>query len=110
MVRAYAYIRTIGGKGLRRVSENAVINSNFLKALLAEDYDVPYKSHNMHEFVISGNRQKKLGVKTLDISKRLLDFGVHAPTNYFPLIVPEAMMMFVATPATESSNNTVSPE
>ncbi|MDH4157973.1 MAG: aminomethyl-transferring glycine dehydrogenase subunit GcvPB [candidate division Zixibacteria bacterium] len=93
LVRAYAYVRTLGGAGLRRVSENAVINANYLKALLCDDYDLPYKTHCMHEFVISGSRQKKYGVKTLDISKRLLDFGVHPPTNYFPLIVPEAMMI-----------------
>ncbi len=93
MVRAYAYIKTLGGQGLLEVSENAVINANYLKELLKNDYDLPYPSPCMHEFVISGNRQKKLGVKTSDISKRLLDFGMHAPTNYFPLIVPEAMMI-----------------
>ncbi len=93
MVRAYTYIRTLGGAGLREASENAVLNANYLKELVRTDYDLPYGRHCMHEFVISGNRQKKLGVKTSDISKRLLDFGVHAPTNYFPLIVPEAMMI-----------------
>lgn len=93
VVRAYAYIRNLGGRGLRRVSENAVINANYLKVLLKDDYELPYDVHCMHEFVISGSRQKALGVKTLDISKRLLDFGVHPPTNYFPLIVPEAMMI-----------------
>ena len=93
MVRAYAYIKTMGGDGLRLASENAVINANYLKQIIREDYDLPYDAHCMHEFVISGNRQKKLGVKTSDISKRLLDFGMHAPTNYFPLIVPEAMMI-----------------
>jgi len=93
MVRAYAYIRTLGGKGLRRASENAIINANYLKELVREDYELPFDSPCMHEFVISGSRQKKLGVRTLDISKRLLDFGVHSPTNYFPLIVPEAMMI-----------------
>lgn len=93
MIRAYAYIRTLGGEGLRRASSDAVLNANYVKVLLKDDYDLPYDSHNMHEFVISGSRQKKLGVRTLDISKRLLDFGVHAPTNYFPLIVPEAMMI-----------------
>jgi len=92
-VRAYAYIKTLGGAGLKRASENAVLNANYLKELLREDYELPYDSHCMHEFVISGSRQKKLGVKTLDISKRLLDFGVHPPTYYFPLIVPEAMMI-----------------
>jgi glycine dehydrogenase subunit 2 len=93
MVRAYAYIKTLGGEGLHRVSKNAVINANYLKELLREDYDLPHNAPCMHEVVISGSRQKKLGVKTLDISKRLLDFGIHSPTNYFPLIVPEAMMI-----------------
>lgn len=93
LVRAYTYIRSLGGKGLREVSENAVLNANYLKESLRKYYDLPYDSICMHEFVISGNRQKQIGVKTLDISKRLLDFGVHSPTNYFPLIVPEAMMI-----------------
>jgi len=93
LVRAYAYIRALGGRGLREASENAVLNANYLKELLKGDFDLPYDRHCMHEFVLSGNRQKKLGVKTSDISKRLLDFGVHAPTNYFPLIVPEALMI-----------------
>ncbi|HOP07854.1 MAG TPA: aminomethyl-transferring glycine dehydrogenase subunit GcvPB [candidate division Zixibacteria bacterium] len=93
MVRAYAYIRTLGGRGLRDASKNAVINANYLKALIREDYEVPYDQPCMHEFVASGSAQKKLGVKTLDISKRLLDFEIHSPTNYFPLIVPEALMI-----------------
>ena len=93
MVRAYAYIRTLGGKGLREASEVAVLNANYLKELVKKDFDLPHDRHCMHEFVLSGDRQKKLGVKTSDISKRLLDFGVHAPTNYFPLIVHEALMI-----------------
>ena len=93
MVRAYAYIRNLGGEGLRRASEIAVLNANYLKTLIREDYEIPYDGPCMHEFVASGSRQKKLGVRTLDISKRLLDFGVHSPTNYFPLIVPEALMI-----------------
>ena len=93
MVRAYTYIRSLGGEGLRRASEAAIINANYLKQILREDYDLPYDQHCMHEFVLSGSRQKQGGVKTLDISKRLLDFGIHSPTNYFPLIVPEAMMI-----------------
>ena len=93
LVRAHCYISNLGGHGLRQASETAVLNANYLKEMLREDYDLPYDCHCMHEFVISGNRQKKIGVKTLDISKRLLDFGVHSPTNYFPLIVPEAMMI-----------------
>ncbi len=93
LVRAYAYIKTLGGEGLRKVSENAVLNANYLKELLKKDFDLPYDTHCMHEFVLSGNRQKKLGVRTGDLSKRMLDFGVHSPTNYFPLIVPEALMI-----------------
>ncbi|HPI33027.1 MAG TPA: aminomethyl-transferring glycine dehydrogenase subunit GcvPB [candidate division Zixibacteria bacterium] len=92
-VRAYAYIKTLGGRGLRRASENAVLNANYLKALLKDAFDLPYDVHCMHEFVLSGNRQKKKGVRTADMSKRMLDFGVHSPTNYFPLIVPEALMI-----------------
>lgn len=93
MIRALAYILTLGGKGLKRASENAVLNANYLKEMVREDYDLPYDEICMHEFVVSGSRQKKIGIRTLDISKRLLDFGVHSPTNYFPLIVPEAMMI-----------------
>ncbi len=92
-VRAYVYIRMLGGEGLLRVSENAVINANYIKEQLRDDYELPYDVPCMHECVLSGSRQKKHGVKTLDISKRLLDFGIHPPTNYFPLIVPEALMI-----------------
>ena len=92
-IRAYAYIRTLGSDGLRRVSENAIINANYLMALLKHEYDVPFDSICQHEFVLSCNRQKKKGVRALDIAKRLLDFGFHAPTVYFPLIVPEAFMI-----------------
>ncbi len=93
IVRAYAYISNLGGKGLKRASENAVLNANYLKELLKDDFDLPYDDYCMHEFVLSGNRQKKLGVKTFDMAKRMLDFGVHPPTVYFPLIVPEALMI-----------------
>jgi glycine dehydrogenase subunit 2 len=93
MVRAYCYILSYGGEGLKEVSENAVLNANYLKTLLKDVFELPYDVHCMHEFVISGRNQKKLGVRTHDISKRLLDYGVHPPTVYFPLIVPEAMMV-----------------
>jgi glycine dehydrogenase subunit 2 len=93
MVKAYTYIRMLGDPGLKRISENAILNANYLLSLLRDEYDLPYTSTPMHEFVLSGNRQKQHGVKTLDIAKRLLDFGVHAPTVYFPLIVPEALMI-----------------
>ena len=92
-VRAYCYIRMHGAQGLRQVSADAVLNANYLLANLKDAYDLPYDRSCMHEFVLSGNRQKKNGVRTLDIAKRLLDFGVHPPTTYFPLIVPEAMMI-----------------
>ncbi|SHE46318.1 glycine dehydrogenase (decarboxylating) beta subunit [Seinonella peptonophila] len=93
LVRAYTYIRTMGSDGLKKVSENAVLHANYLLASLAEAYDVPYKGYCMHEFVFSGKRQKEQGVRTLDIAKRLLDFGIHPPTIYFPLIVEESMMI-----------------
>ncbi len=93
MVRAYVYIRQLGAKGLREVSENAIINANYLREILKKYYDLPYDDFCQHEFVLSGDRQKEKGVKTLDIAKRLLDFGLHAPTVYFPLIVHEALMI-----------------
>ena len=94
LYRAYAYIRSLGPEGLRQVSENALINANYLKARLKAHFDNPF-DHGpcMHEFVLSGDRQAKKGVKTLDMAKRLLDYGFHAPTIYFPLIVHEALMI-----------------
>jgi glycine dehydrogenase subunit 2 len=94
LVRAYTYIRMLGAEGLRRVSENAIINANYLLSKLLERYELPYPKPVLHEFCLSGDRQKKAhGVKTLDIAKRLLDYGFHAPTIYFPLIVSEALMI-----------------
>ncbi|SFS59126.1 aminomethyl-transferring glycine dehydrogenase subunit GcvPB [Marininema halotolerans] len=93
LVRAYAYIRTMGPDGLRQISENAVLNANYMMKRLEEHFEVPFPQYCKHEFVLSGNRQKKLGVRTLDMAKRLLDFGVHPPTVYFPLIVDECMMI-----------------
>ncbi|MCP3738513.1 aminomethyl-transferring glycine dehydrogenase subunit GcvPB [Rossellomorea sp. BNER] len=92
-VRAYTYIRSMGPDGLKAVTENAVINANYMMRRLAPHFDLPYDRHCKHEFVISGKRQKKLGVRTLDIAKRLLDFGYHPPTIYFPLNVEECMMI-----------------
>jgi glycine dehydrogenase subunit 2 len=92
-VRAWTYIRMHGAEGLRRVSEDAVLAANYLLANLKDRYDLPYDRTCMHEFVLSGRRQKANGVRTLDIAKRLLDFGVHPPTTYFPLIVDEALMI-----------------
>ncbi|MFY4776285.1 aminomethyl-transferring glycine dehydrogenase subunit GcvPB [Metabacillus sp. RGM 3146] len=92
-VRAYTYIRTMGPDGLKAVTENAVLNANYMMRRLAPYFDLPYDRHCKHEFVLSGKRQKKLGVRTLDIAKRLLDFGYHPPTIYFPLNVEESMMI-----------------
>jgi glycine dehydrogenase subunit 2 len=92
-VRAYCYIRMHGAEGLRLISEDAVLNANYLLVNLKDLYDLPYDRTCMHEFVLSGSRQKRNGVRTVDIAKRLLDFGVHPPTTYFPLIVSEALMI-----------------
>jgi len=92
-VRAYTYIRSMGPDGLKAVTENAVLNANYMMRRLSAYYDLPFDKHCKHEFVLSGKRQKKLGVRTLDIAKRLLDFGYHPPTIYFPLNVEECMMI-----------------
>jgi glycine dehydrogenase subunit 2 len=92
-VRAYTYIRSMGPDGLKQVTEDAVLNANYMMRRLAPYFDLPYDRHCKHEFVLSGRRQKKLGVRALDIAKRLLDFGYHPPTIYFPLNVEECMMI-----------------
>jgi glycine dehydrogenase subunit 2 len=98
-VRSYAYIRSLGAPGLRDVSETAVLNANYLLARLREEGVLRYlpAAHErlcMHEFVLSGGPMKReLGIRTLDLAKRLLDFGVHPPTVYFPLIVDEALLI-----------------
>ena len=93
ILRAYAYIRTMGPDGLRSVSETAVLNANYLMAKLKDYFLLAYDRVCMHEFVLSGQRQADKGVRTLDMAKRLLDFGYHPPTVYFPLIVHEAIMV-----------------
>ncbi len=93
ILRAYAYIRTMGPDGLKQASETAVLNANYVMNRLKKAFDIPYERTCMHEFVLSGQRQEKNGVRTLDMAKRLLDFGYHPPTVYFPLIVHEAMMI-----------------
>lgn len=94
LVRAYTYIRTNGPDGLRHVSESAILNANYLKQELSEDYEIAYPQTCQHEFVATARRQKEeSGVTALDVAKRLLDFGMYAPTTYFPLIVPEALMI-----------------
>jgi len=93
LVRAYAYIRTMGADGLKRVAEDAVLNANYLQKRLSSHYTVAFNRICKHEFVLSGKSFKATGVRTLDIAKRILDFGYHPPTIYFPLNVEEAMMI-----------------
>jgi glycine dehydrogenase subunit 2 len=94
LFRGYCYIRTLGPDGLKQVSEHAVLNANYLRSRVVEGYDIPHAGPCMHEFVASARslmREKK--IRAMDICKRLLDYGFHAPTVYFPMVVPEALMM-----------------
>jgi glycine dehydrogenase subunit 2 len=101
LVRAYTYIRTMGPDGLRAVAENAVLNANYAQVQLQEYFDLDFKRICKHEFVLSGKKQHhESGVSTLDIAKRLIDYGFHPPTVYFPLLVEEAIM--VEPPESES--------
>ena len=94
LARAYSYILVNGGDGLRRVAEGAVLNANWLRHRLRGTYDIPYDRTNMHEFIASTTSlAKRSGLKALDVAKRLLEEGFHAPTVYFPLIVDEALMI-----------------
>jgi glycine dehydrogenase subunit 2 len=94
LFRAYCYIRSQGPDGLKRIAQNAVLNANYLMALVKEVYPVQYPGRCMHEFVASARLMaKERGVRALDIGKRLIDYNYHAPTVYFPLIVPEALMI-----------------
>jgi glycine dehydrogenase subunit 2 len=92
-VRAWTYIRENGPEGLRAVSSHAVLNANYLRALLEETYHLPYQTSVLHEVVFSDRDQKRHGVTAMDIAKRLVDMGVHPPTVYFPLVVAGALMM-----------------
>ena len=100
LVRAYCYILTLGNVGLERISKVAILNANYLKKKLEEKYDIPYSKGTMHEFVISAMKQKNRGIRALDIAKILLDYNYHSPTIYFPINVPEAIMI----EPTESEN------
>jgi glycine dehydrogenase subunit 2 len=93
LVRAYAYIRMLGAGGLRRVAETAVLNANYLRALLKDAYRIPCDRTCMHEFVAEGRWAEAPGIGAVDIAKRLIDFGFHPPTVKFPAIVPEALMI-----------------
>jgi glycine dehydrogenase subunit 2 len=93
VVRAYTYVKALGAEGLTRAGKAAVINANYLRTRLEKVLTVPHPGPCMHEFVASAGRQKAKGVSAMDIAKALLDEGFHAPTTYFPLIVPEALMV-----------------
>jgi glycine dehydrogenase subunit 2 len=92
-VRSYAFMRAYGPE-LKEMSEVAVLNANYLLARLRDVYDLPYDRLCMHEFVLSArNLKREHGVTALDVAKRLMDYGIHPPTIYFPLVVPEALMI-----------------
>jgi glycine dehydrogenase subunit 2 len=94
LLRGYCYIRTLGPAGLRAMTENAVLNANYLLALVQHALDVPNGNRCMHEFVASASKLRRAKrISAMEIAKRLLDFGYHAPTIYFPLVVPEALMI-----------------
>lgn len=93
LARAYSYILALGRDNIRKVSENAVLNANYLMHKLKGHYDLPHDRRCMHEFILAGTRWLDKGVHTMDIAKRLIDHGVHPPTVYFPLIVAEALMI-----------------
>jgi len=92
-VRAYTYLRMQGKEGLRSISDHAVLNANYLRVKLRSTYRVPYDRICMHEFVAEGRFDDVPDIHALDIAKRLMDYGMHPPTNYFPLIVHEALMI-----------------
>jgi glycine dehydrogenase subunit 2 len=93
LVRAYSYILALGGNGLERASVAAVVNANYLRAKLTDHYNLPYETPCLHECVFNDRLQQKHGVSTLDIAKRLMDYGFHPPTIYFPLVVDGALMI-----------------
>jgi glycine dehydrogenase subunit 2 len=94
LLRGYCYLRTLGAQGLREVSENAVLNANYLLSLVKGVYEVPHGDRCMHEFVASAwNAKRSRGISAMEVAKRLLDYGYHAPTIYFPLVVKEALMI-----------------
>jgi len=93
LLRAYAYLLRLGKEGLLRVAQNSVLSANYIKEKLKNYYEVAYPGQCMHEVVFSCSSQKEKGASALDIAKRLIDFGIHPPTMYFPLIVKEALMV-----------------
>ena len=93
LIRAYAYLVSVGCEGLEKISESALVNANYLSKKLSSYIEIPYGKRCMHEFVASTRKLKANGITTLDIAKRLLDYGFHSPTIYFPLIVADALMI-----------------
>jgi glycine dehydrogenase subunit 2 len=93
LLRAYVYIRAYGGEHLRNIGEYAVLNANYMLARIRHTFEPAVDRFCMHECIVSAQRYKKLGVRAFDIAKRLLDYGFHPPTMYFPLIVPECLMI-----------------
>jgi glycine dehydrogenase subunit 2 len=93
IIRAYAYLVSVGSEGLGKISESALVNANYLRKRLSDYIEIPYGERCMHEFVASTRKLKANGITTLDIAKRLLDYGFHSPTIYFPLIVEDALMI-----------------
>ncbi|MGE5598082.1 MAG: aminomethyl-transferring glycine dehydrogenase subunit GcvPB, partial [Bacteroidota bacterium] len=93
LVKAYAYVLAMGAEGLRQAALDAVLNANYLAKRLETAYALPYAGPYMHEFVLSASKQRAVGIRAMDIAKRLIDYGFHPPTVYFPLIVDEAMMI-----------------
>ncbi len=92
-LRAYLYTKLHGHFGLRRIAEMAVLNANYLKAKLSDIFTIPFPQHCMHEFVVQADNYLNEGIRALDFAKRLLDYGIHAPTVYFPLIIKECMLI-----------------
>jgi glycine dehydrogenase subunit 2 len=95
LVRAYTYIRLQGSEGLRDIAHHSVLNANYMMSKLKNVFDVPFEGPCMHEFIVSLKKEARGAskIKALDVSKRLLDFGIHPPTNYFPLLVPECLLI-----------------
>jgi glycine dehydrogenase subunit 2 len=93
LARAYTYLRMQGPDGLRNIAETAVLNANYLAALLKDVYDPAFGRKGLHEFVLDGSRRRAKGVRTTDVAKRLIDYGFHPPMVYFPLVVEEAIMI-----------------
>lgn len=103
LLKAYAYIKKEGKDGLEEITERAVLNSNYLKEKLKSHLDLPYKDLRKHEFVMSGEKMKDKDLKTTDLAKRMLDYGFHAPTIYFPQLVDEALMIEPTETETKST-------